>query len=161
MARSPKPERGFHRGERATRFFHTAVSKQTGAHIMHHFDVRCGRGSQPPPVGSQAAEQFKTDEAIDGELTAATDQRMWALACAFARGDTVDSLYDKTKINPWFLCKLRDLHLLRLRMAEYTLDGMPRDLMLHAKQQGFCDAQIAQALDATEGPVAVDPLLNS
>ncbi len=38
-------------------------------------------------------------------------------------------------------------------MAEYTLDGMPRDLMLHAKQQGFCDAQIAQALDATEGAV--------
>ena len=110
-------------------------------------------GFQPPPVGSQAAEQFKTDEAIDGELTSATDQRMWALACAFARGDTVDSLYDKTKINPWFLCKLRDLHLLRLRMAEYTLDGMPRDLMLHAKQQGFCDAQIAQALDATEGAV--------
>jgi len=108
-------------------------------------------GFEPPADASSFA--FADESAISEELEIPTDQRIFALACAFQRGDSVQKIFDKTKINPWFLHKLQQIHQLRLRLASFTLGSIDDELLLFAKQQGFSDSQIAQALGSSEGDV--------
>lgn len=80
----------------------------------------------PPPPPNQA---------IDAELFDATDKRVDALACAFERGDSVQSICEKTKINPWFLCKLHSIHLLRKHLEKESMASLSTEELLLAKQQ--------------------------
>ncbi len=103
-----------------------------------------------PPTGRSA---FADDEAISTELRKPSDRRVFALAAAFERGDSVNSIVEATAINPWFVSKLKHVHAVRKLLGEYKLDALPADIIRHAKQQGFADVQIAQAVGSTEANV--------
>ena len=84
---------------------------------------------------------------IDSELTEPSDKRIFALANAFERGDSVDSIHEATRINPYFLSKLESIHKLRTTLAQWpNIEAVPVSLLRYAKQQGFSDVQIAKAL---------------
>ena len=104
-------------------------------------------GFQPPPKGSPG---YFTKEQISEELRNPTDMRMYALSQAFAQGESVDSIFEMTKINPWFLYKLQEVHQTRELLASRAGETMTADMMRLAKQQGFCDAQIAECVGSTE-----------
>jgi len=104
-------------------------------------------GFQPPPKGSPG---HFTKEQISEELRNPTDMRMYALSQAFAHGESVDSIFEKTKINPWFLYKLQEVHQTRELLTSRAGETMTVDMMRLAKQQGFCDAQIAECVGSTE-----------
>ena len=88
---------------------------------------------------------FESDEAITEELTHPSDKRIYALACAFARGDTIESIFQWTKINPWFLSKLKSIHDTRMVMKELpSLESISPEMLKHAKMLGFSDLQIGQ-----------------
>jgi len=108
------------------------------------------RMAAPGMLGFQPLTTFESDEAINAVLSNATDQRVDALAAAFERGDSVASIEAATKINPWFLCKLHTIHLLRKHLQKRTLHTITAEEMLLAKQQGFSDKQIAITLGADE-----------
>uniref|UniRef100_A0A665WHW1 Multifunctional protein CAD n=1 Tax=Echeneis naucrates TaxID=173247 RepID=A0A665WHW1_ECHNA len=80
------------------------------------------------------------------ELQTPTDKRIFVLAAAFKAGYTVDQLYELTKIDRWFLHKMKNIadH---ERLLEST---MPPEVMRKAKQLGFSDKQIALAIQSTE-----------
>uniref|UniRef100_A0A3B4ZB78 Multifunctional protein CAD n=1 Tax=Stegastes partitus TaxID=144197 RepID=A0A3B4ZB78_9TELE len=80
------------------------------------------------------------------ELQTPTDKRIFVLAAAFRAGYTVDQLYELTKIDRWFLHKMKNIadH---ERLLETT---MPPEVMRKAKQLGFSDKQIALAVQSTE-----------
>uniref|UniRef100_A0A3Q3FQX8 Multifunctional protein CAD n=1 Tax=Labrus bergylta TaxID=56723 RepID=A0A3Q3FQX8_9LABR len=82
----------------------------------------------------------------DNELQTPTDKRIFVLASAFRAGYTVDQLYDLTKIDRWFLHKMKNIadHERLLETA------MPPEVMRKAKQLGFSDKQIALAVQSTE-----------
>ncbi|KAJ8918595.1 hypothetical protein NQ315_013100 [Exocentrus adspersus] len=86
----------------------------------------------------------------DEELKEPTDKRMFVLAAALKSGYSVDKLYDFTKIDRWFLQKMKNI------IDHYTLlEGMDQhslthDTLLRAKQIGFSDKQIAAAVKSTE-----------
>jgi len=101
-------------------------------------------GFQPGTVA------FESDEAISAELRSPTDRRIFALASAFERGDSVDDIFEMTKINPWFLSKLQAVHKLRMRLRELSRATLSAPMLLYAKQQGMSDLQIASCLKATE-----------
>jgi len=108
------------------------------------------RMAAPGMLGFQPLTTFESDEAINAVLSNATDQRVDALAAAFERGDSVASIEAATKINPWFLCKLHTIHLLRKHLQKRTLHTITAEEMLLAKQQGFSDKQIAITLGADD-----------
>ncbi|MBN2262490.1 MAG: carbamoyl-phosphate synthase (glutamine-hydrolyzing) large subunit [Prolixibacteraceae bacterium] len=86
-----------------------------------------------------------TIDAIEEELVNPTDRRIFAIAEAFHKGYTVNEIYEKTKIDRWFLHKLENIYKLRCELIAYnTLEELPDELLLKAKKLGFSDFQIAR-----------------
>ncbi|CAO1412131.1 unnamed protein product [Diamesa hyperborea] len=85
----------------------------------------------------------------DDELSTPTDKRMFVLAAALKAGYTVDKLYDLTKIDRWFLDKMKNIIDLTLELE--TLDcKLPVELLRTAKKMGFSDKQIATFIKSSE-----------
>ena len=70
-----------------------------------------------------------------------TDDRIWRVLAALRRGATVDAVHEATKIDRWFLRKLRNI----VRFAEDELQGKTPNpaLLRRAKRMGFSDADLA------------------
>ncbi len=105
---------------------------------------------------------------IDKALREPTDQRIFVISKAFRKGYTVDEIHDLTKIDKWFLQKLRNI----IDTAEELENISPQSpdfgktsdpdfdaLLKAAKQQGFSDFQVARALwkerMSDEHPIAI------
>lgn len=92
-----------------------------------------------------------TIDAIEEELVNPTDRRIFAIAEAFHKGYTVDQIYEKTKIDRWFLHKLENIYKLRCELIAFnTLEELPDELLLKAKKLGFSDFQIARKVLKSE-----------
>jgi len=82
---------------------------------------------------------------IEGELKNPTDRRIFAIAEAMHNGYSVDKIWEITRIDKWFLQKLRNIYELRNKLLEFnSLEKLPIDLLLLAKKQGYSDFQIAR-----------------
>nr|DBA25415.1 TPA: hypothetical protein GDO54_009801 [Pyxicephalus adspersus] len=89
--------------------------------------------------------------ASDEELETPTDKRIFVLAAALRAGYTIERLYELTKIDRWFLHKMKNItdHVSTLESCQYKTT-MTRDVLLRAKQLGFSDKQVAMAVQSTE-----------
>jgi len=89
---------------------------------------------------------------IDDELQTPSDQRLFAIANAMHAGYSVDRIWELTKIDKWFLHKLKTLSDFGKDMTNYnTADIFGRPgLLVQAKQLGFCDRQLAKFWDSNE-----------
>ncbi len=84
-------------------------------------------------------------ESVEKELAEPTDMRILVIAEAFEKGYTIDQIHDLTKIDKWFLEKLRKIYDMKLELEKFTsLDQLPRELLLESKKTGFSDFQIAR-----------------
>jgi carbamoyl-phosphate synthase large subunit len=84
-------------------------------------------------------------EQIDEELVRPTDRRIFAIAEALNKGYSVDEIYEKTKIDRWFLQKLQNIHQTKVKLeALNSLNHLEDSLLIHAKKEGFSDFQIAR-----------------
>ena len=84
-------------------------------------------------------------EGIDEELSNPTDRRIFAIAEAFGKNYTIDQIHDKTKIDRWFLQKLKNIFNIKNDLEKFdTLENLPVDLLKISKQSGFSDFQIAR-----------------
>ncbi|MDE5683442.1 MAG: carbamoyl-phosphate synthase (glutamine-hydrolyzing) large subunit [Muribaculaceae bacterium] len=84
---------------------------------------------------------------IDAALQTPTDRRIFVIAKAFAEGYTVDRIHELTKIDRWFLFKLRKIVDTAEELEGFNdLQAVPEILMRQAKQQGFSDFQIGRAV---------------
>ena len=84
---------------------------------------------------------------VDTSLKAPTDKRIFVIEKAFDRGYSIDRIHELTRIDKWFLHKLKNIHDTDRRLHSLKgLDAIDRDLMLRAKRQGFSDFQIARAV---------------
>ncbi|VAW15422.1 Carbamoyl-phosphate synthase large chain [hydrothermal vent metagenome] len=82
---------------------------------------------------------------IEKELVEPTDRRIFAIAEAFNRGYTIDEIFEKTKIDRWFLQKLKNIHNLKLELLKiHSLPELPDETLLQAKKTGFSDFQVAR-----------------
>ncbi|KAG6085266.1 hypothetical protein E4U16_006857 [Claviceps sp. LM84 group G4] len=89
---------------------------------------------------------------IDDELQTPSDQRLFAIANAMHEGYSVDKIWEMTKIDKWFLRKLKGLSDFAKDMSRYTTKDIARspDLLVQAKRLGFCDRQLAKFWDSNE-----------
>jgi carbamoyl-phosphate synthase/aspartate carbamoyltransferase len=89
---------------------------------------------------------------IDDELQTPSDQRLFAIANAMAAGYSVDKIWEMTKIDKWFLSRLKGLNDFSKSMSNFTTTEIAQqpNLMLRAKQLGFSDRQLAKFWDSNE-----------
>ena len=84
-------------------------------------------------------------EDIEKELSDPTDMRIFSIAEALEKGIAIEKIYELTRIDKWFLFKLKNIVDLKNILAEYnTVEELPKDLLLEAKINGFSDFQIAR-----------------
>lgn len=89
---------------------------------------------------------LKVDD-IDKALKEPTDKRVFVISKAMKAGYTVDQIHDLTKIDKWFLQKLKSIVEVDEELQQYNnIKDVPRELLLLAKKKGFSDFQIGRAL---------------
>ena len=84
---------------------------------------------------------------IDSALREPTDRRIFVISKALRQGYTVDAIHELTKIDKWFLYRLKGIIDTSEQLAAYdSIEQVPDDLLLLAKRQGFSDFQVTRAI---------------
>jgi len=87
-------------------------------------------------------EKTKIDNFL-AELKNPTDKRILAVAIAMKKGYSIDKIHSLSKIDKWFLYKIKNIVDTEKNIKKYKTDTIPKELLKLAKQQGFSDFQIA------------------
>ena len=91
-------------------------------------------------------------EQLDEELSNPTDLRIFAMAQALEEGYTIQRIYELTKIDPWFIGKLKNIVDMKKELEGHdTLESVAPELLREAKRLGFSDFQIARFVLKPEG----------
>ena len=86
-------------------------------------------------------------ENVDEALCEPTDKRIFVIAKAFSRGYTVEKIHELTKIDNWFLKKLKNIYDTNVQLNTCkNINTLDSELLKKAKIQGFTDFQIARAI---------------
>ena len=89
---------------------------------------------------------------IDEELANPTDLRIFAIAQALEEGYTIDRIYELTKIDPWFIERMKNIVDFKHKLeAMNTLEEITPEVMRQAKIMGFSDFQIARFVLKQQG----------
>ena len=82
---------------------------------------------------------------LDDELANPTDLRIFAIAQALEEGYSIERIYELTKIDPWFIGKLKNIVDYKHKLSTYnSLEELPTEVLREAKVMGFSDFQIAR-----------------
>lgn len=90
-------------------------------------------------------KELKIDD-IDAALCEPTDKRVFVISKAMHKGYTVDQIHDLTKIDKWFLEKLKHIIDLDDNLKNANINTIDKELLRNAKVYGFTDFQIARAI---------------
>ncbi|KAI4473730.1 hypothetical protein M0804_015210 [Polistes exclamans] len=91
----------------------------------------------------------------DEELEKPTDKRIFVLAASLKAGYSMDRLYELTKIDRWFLQKMKNIIDLYSVLESTDHTKLSHDMLLRAKQIGFSDKQIATVIKSSELAVRI------
>ena len=89
-------------------------------------------------------------ENLEDELKFPTDRRVFAIVNALEQGYNVDQLYTLTKIDKWFLYKIKNIVEIKEKLSKNNLLSITKDEIKHAKQHGFSDKQLSLIFGNTE-----------
>lgn len=82
---------------------------------------------------------------IEKELSEPTDMRIFSIAEALEKKMPVERIYELTRIDKWFLYKLKNIINIKDELSEYnSIEKLPADLLLLSKIHGFSDFQVAR-----------------
>jgi carbamoyl-phosphate synthase large subunit len=98
-------------------------------------------------------KELKNQEQILDSLKNPGWNRLFHIYDAFKLGIPFKTIQKLTKIDAWFLNQIEELVELEKEIQKHTLDSLPFDLMLDAKQKGYADRQIAHLLKCLESQV--------
>ena len=82
---------------------------------------------------------------LDEELSNPTDLRIFAIAQALEEGYTIERIEELTKIDPWFIERMKNIVDYKHKLSTYnTLEEIPAEVLREAKVLGFSDFQIGR-----------------
>ncbi|MBN2805924.1 MAG: carbamoyl-phosphate synthase (glutamine-hydrolyzing) large subunit [Prolixibacteraceae bacterium] len=135
----------------------SGVSKQIGSSmksvgeimsIGRNFEEAIQKGLRMIGLGMHGFvgnQEEITIDAIEEELINPTDRRIFAIAEAFNKDYSVEDIHQKTRIDRWFLYKLKNIHQLKNELVKHnTLEELGKETLIQAKKLGFSDFQIAR-----------------
>ncbi len=96
---------------------------------------------------------YKDYDTIIEKLRVPSWDRVFVIYDAIQLGIPLKRIHEITKIDMWFLKQYEELHFLEMEISKYTIESLPKALLLEAKQKGFADRQIAHMLDCWESEV--------
>lgn len=83
---------------------------------------------------------------LDAALREPTDKRVFVISKAMHKGYTVNQIHDLTKIDRWFLNKLKHIIDIDEALKRRNINTLDKELLREAKVYGFTDFQIARAV---------------
>ncbi len=102
-------------------------------------------------------ENLSDDELEDlyrKELRLPGAKRIWYVADAFRSGYALDTIFEMTAIDPWFLVQIEDLVLTEKNLAGQSLADLTQVEFRELKRKGFSDRRLAYLLESDELKVA-------
>ena len=103
-------------------------------------------------LGLGFAKDFnkKSLEDLMGMLWYPTSERQFVMYEALRKGASVDQLYERTHIKPWFIQQMKELVDVEEQILEYKGANLPDALLIQAKKDGFADGYLARLLAIQE-----------
>ena len=99
-------------------------------------------------------ETTENPEAVlNSELAIPGPDRIWYLADAFRQGMSLDEVFSRTKVDPWFLVQIEDLVKDELALAQRSLGDLDEKSLYRLKRKGFSDRRIGDVLGCSETAV--------
>jgi len=92
-------------------------------------------------------------EELMGLLAFPSSERQFILYEALRKGATVEALHQRTFIKPWFLQQMKELVEREEQILQHRQTGLPDDLLVAAKKEGFSDRYLAKLLGKPEPQV--------
>jgi carbamoyl-phosphate synthase large subunit len=87
---------------------------------------------------------------LDEAIEKPTDKRMFAIAKALQEGYSVDRIHELSKIDRWFLYKMKNIVNTEKEMVSLRSETIPEELLRKAKQQGYSDKQLGLIFNTDE-----------
>ena len=94
-------------------------------------------------------KELRIDD-IDAALREPTDKRIFVISKAMHKGYNVDQIHQLTKIDRWFLYKLKHIIDIDEQLKKCNINTLDKELLREAKVYGFTDFQIARAVGLEE-----------
>ena len=95
----------------------------------------------------------RTLEELLDLLITPSSERQFIMYEALRKGATVEALYERTHIKPWFIEQMKELVTLEEEILRYRQGNLPDALLIRAKRDGFADRYLAQLLGIHEKQV--------
>ncbi len=102
------------------------------------------------PIVDQAQDADELEDLYRAELRLPGAKRIWYVADAFRSGYSLDSVYEQTAIDPWFLVQIEELVQIEQTLVGRQLESVSADEMRALKRKGFSDSRLAELLDCDE-----------
>ncbi len=106
--------------------------------------------------GRHGGDEPVDEKTINAKLGTPNAERIYFIRHAFRAGYSVERIFELTRIDPWFLHQLRELHEMEQALARETLASLDTAAFRRAKQFGFADAQLAHLLKSDLVTVRAD-----
>ena len=106
--------------------------------------------------GRLGGDERPDDATIKTKLGTPNAERIFYIRYAFRAGYTVEQVFDLTRIDPWFLHQLLQIHEMEGALAGKSLAAVDTGLLRRAKEFGFSDAQLAHLLGSDLAAVRAD-----
>jgi carbamoyl-phosphate synthase large subunit len=110
---------------------------------------RAGLNADPPEVAYQAI----TDDELSARIAVATPERIFEVGEALRRGMSIESVHDRSRIDPWFLDQMLSIIEQRAALAETDLGSVCARRLRRAKRLGFSDRQLSHLWSVDERDV--------
>jgi carbamoyl-phosphate synthase large subunit len=98
-------------------------------------------------------KELRNIEELEDSLKHPSWNRLFHIKDALQIGMSLKTVYKHTLIDPWFLNQINDLVETDRNISNYTIENIPRELLVEAKQKGYADRQIAHLLKCLESEV--------
>ena len=93
--------------------------------------------------------QRSVDELME-LLISPSSERQFIMYEALRKGVSVDVLYEKTYIKPWFIEQMNEIVKLEEEILKYKGKRLPDEILVRAKKDGFADCYMSQLLGIPE-----------
>ena len=87
---------------------------------------------------------------LDEELSNPTDLRIFAIAQALEEGYTIERIEELTKIDPWFIRRMKNIVDYKHKLSEYNTLEIPAEVLREAKVFELSDFQIGRFMLKTQ-----------
>ncbi|MBD3821551.1 MAG: carbamoyl-phosphate synthase large subunit [Thiotrichales bacterium] len=92
-------------------------------------------------------EEKEIKDILRQELRSPGPERLWYVADAFRAGWDLETVYDISKIDPWFLSQIQELILMEDDLKQRGLDALDENSLRNLKRKGFSDNRLAKLLN--------------